>query len=203
MHDTNDWDLRYLSGDTPWTTGHDDRCLRQIIEDFSIAPCRTLEFGCGIGHNARSMAKMGFDVVGVDISPTAINEARQMTPEGLSVDFYVADILDGPVSAEPFDFVFDRGCMHCFDSDEGRLACSDAVEENLTPGGLWLTLAGNADGPDMTPGPPRLTAREVTRAIEPCFEILLMKRAWFDSENAPMMWACLSRKRETISSETP
>jgi methylase of polypeptide subunit release factors len=44
----------------------------------AIAPGRTLEIGCGTGINAIYLAQHGFEVVGVDISPLAIENARGM-----------------------------------------------------------------------------------------------------------------------------
>jgi len=195
MTEKHDFEERYLEGDPPWDTGRPDRGLGQTIALHSIRPCKVLEFGCGTGQNAIYLAGLGFDVTAVDISETAIKRAMEGLVRGLEVNFQVANIIDGPIEGGPFEFVFDRGCLHSFDTPSGRMACSKAVAENLADGGLWLTMAGNGDDPDTMSGPPRLTGREILEAVEPSFEVLELKRSRFDSDNAPLIWSCLSRKR--------
>lgn len=196
MTEQKDWDRRYVEGDIPWETGREDRVLRGYLDECGIAPCRALEFGCGTGLNAILLARRGFDVTAVDISPAAIAAAEENLPADLDVAFLAADILDGPVAGAPFGFALDRGCLHSFDTADDRRRCARAVAENLGAGGWWLSMIGSADGPDISPGPPRLTAAEVAAAVEPAFAIHLLKRDRYDSENAPMIWVCLAQKRE-------
>jgi SAM-dependent methyltransferase len=50
--------------------------LVAMIESHAIEPGRTLEVGCGTGTNAIYVAEHGFDVVGGDVAPVAIEKAR-------------------------------------------------------------------------------------------------------------------------------
>ena len=43
---------------------------------------RAVDFGCGTGRTARLLRSLGFEVTGVDISPSMIARARQLDPEG-------------------------------------------------------------------------------------------------------------------------
>ena len=43
---------------------------------------RVLDFGCGTGRSSRFTRKLGFDVVGVDISKDMVKKARQLDPSG-------------------------------------------------------------------------------------------------------------------------
>ena len=71
------WNDRYASGEPlPWDTGTPDPVLVEMIESHAIVPGRALEVGCGTGTNAIYLADHGFDVVGVDISPLAVDNAR-------------------------------------------------------------------------------------------------------------------------------
>src|SRR5215471_15277880 len=71
------WNERYASGEAlPWDTGTPDPLLVDMIESRAIAPGRTLEIGCGTGTNAIYLGQHGFEVVGVDISPLAVEAAR-------------------------------------------------------------------------------------------------------------------------------
>jgi hypothetical protein len=61
---------------------------------------------------------------------------------------------------------------------------------------LWLSLIGSTEGPPREVGPPRLSAREVTLAIEPAMEIIELRSAEFGGIDAKA-WFCLSRQRTT------
>jgi ubiquinone/menaquinone biosynthesis C-methylase UbiE len=59
------------------------------------------------------MAKQGFEVYGIDISPTAIEIARsRCQKQGFTCNFITGDAVKMNYLAEFFDFVFDRGCFH-------------------------------------------------------------------------------------------
>jgi len=64
----------------------------KLIEQLGVK--RVLELGCGLGYFTRQIAALGVDVLGLDISETAIARARSMHP---GCRFQVGDILDGEV----------------------------------------------------------------------------------------------------------
>lgn len=51
-----------------------------------------LDVACGRGRHSRSLATMGFDVTGIDISPESIQEAKAIQSEGENLHFYVHDM---------------------------------------------------------------------------------------------------------------
>ena len=54
---------------------------------------RVLDVATGEGRNAVWMARQGCEVVGIDISPLAIDKARRLAAEaGVQVAFQVADV---------------------------------------------------------------------------------------------------------------
>ncbi len=56
-----------------------------------------LDAGCGVGRHALGLARRGYVVEGVDLSPRLIDEAQQVADEeGLAVSFRVGDILELP-----------------------------------------------------------------------------------------------------------
>jgi SAM-dependent methyltransferase len=65
-------------------------------------PRRTLEVGCGEGRVARDLAARGYDVVGLDVSPTLVDAARAEDPDG---EYVVADAGDLPFADESFELV--------------------------------------------------------------------------------------------------
>lgn len=65
-----------LSGHVPWDPGKYDRHLSRIVRRFGVEPCRVLNPGCGNGKSAVWPARQGFEVIGIDLSPAAIFQAR-------------------------------------------------------------------------------------------------------------------------------
>jgi SAM-dependent methyltransferase len=141
------------------------------------------------------MAERGFDVLGVDVSPLAVERAHaKMEGGALRCRFTAWDFLAGPTPTAPFQFVFDRGCFHVFDELDERRRFAEQVAHSLGPGGLWLSLIGSIEGPPREVGPPRRSALEVMLAIEPALEIVELRSAEFRDNNAKA-WFCLSRHR--------
>jgi SAM-dependent methyltransferase len=189
------WNESYASGMLPWDTGQPEPLLVEFVTSGAVTPSPTLEIGAGTGTNAIWMAERGFDVLGVDVSPLAVErahakmEGRALRCRFAALDFLAASPLDGR-----FQFVFDRGCFHVFDEPGERERFAAQVAAALAPGGLWLSLIGSTEGPAREVGPPRRSAREVTLAIEPALEIVELRSAEFRGNNANA-WFCLSRRR--------
>jgi len=189
------WNDNYASGEPlPWDTGVPDPMLVEMIESRAIATGRTLEVGCGTGTNAIYLAQHGFEVVGVDISPIAVEHAR--TKANGRCRFETVDFLNEPPPGGPFHFVFDRGCFHTFDEDDERARFAENVAAALDVGGVWLSLIGSTEGPPREAGPPRRSAREIMQAVEPSMEILQFSSREFGVCGEHLKaWLCLSRKR--------
>lgn len=192
-----DWNEHYAEGHIPWDSGKPDPALIEAVKNATIPAGRTLEVGCGTGTNALWLAARGFDVLGVDVSPLAIERATLKKDDTVrACRFEVRDFLKDPPKG-PFDFVFDRGCFHVFDEPEVRARFAARVAGVLTPKGLWLTLIGSTEGAPRDVGPPRRSARDISSAIEPALEIVELRSIDFDPhlDAPPPAWLCLSRLR--------
>lgn len=190
--------MRYLTGDLPWDTGRHDKNLERAIRDGTIAPCRALELGCGTGTNALWLAAQGFDVTAVDISATALDDARKKAQQAEGeMHFMNVDIREQPLPGGPYDFAFDRGCFHSSRGEEERDLFVRRVHTSLSPGGQWLSLIGSTDAPPRDGAPPQLSAGQIAAHVETLFEIRSLCATHFDSDQpAPAAaWACLMRKR--------
>ena len=108
-----------------------------------------LDIGCGLGDNAIYLAKNGYKVTGLDISPTALITAeRRARDAGVDVKFAVADStkLDG--YTDTFDTVVDSGMFHCLD-DDGKRSYAAAVHRASRPGAtLLLSCFSDANPPN-------------------------------------------------------
>lgn len=193
-----DWNERYRTGDLPWDTDEPDPHLVDLVRSETVETGRVLEIGSGTGTNTLWLASQGFDVLGIDLSPRAI-ELAQAKAAGASGRhaFAVLDFLADDPPAGPFDFVFDRGCFHVFDEPTDRARFAERVAALLRPEGQWLSLIGSTEGPEREHGPPRRSARDITRAIEPRLEIASLHTIRFhaDLPSPAQAWLCLSRRR--------
>ncbi len=189
------WNESYASGQLPWDTGQPEPLLVEFVTSGAVTPGPTLEIGAGTGTNAIWLAERGFDVLGVDVSPVAVERAHaKMDGRALRCRFAAWDFLAAPLPDGPFQFVFDRGCFHVFDEPGERQRFAAQVAAALAPGGLWLSMIGSTEGPPREVGPPRRSAREVALAIEPVLEIVELRSAEFQGHDAKA-WFCLSRQR--------
>lgn len=190
------WNESYASGQLPWDTGQPEPLLVEFVTSGAVTPGPILEIGTGTGTNSIWMAEQGFDVLGVDVAPLAVERAQaKMEGRALRCRFAAWDILATPLPDGPFQFVFDRGCFHVFDEPGERQRYAAHVAAALAPGGLWLSMIGSTEGPPREVGPPRRSAREVTLAIEPALEIVELRSAEFAGHGAKA-WFCLSRQRK-------
>ncbi len=184
---------------TPWDIGKPDFNLIEIVTKMPIKPCKALDIGCGSGDNSIWLAQHHFQVIGIDISETAIEKAREKALKAkVQCIFGVANFIKNKIEGTPFGFVFDRGCFHLFNSREERKRFAENVFNCLEKNGLWLTIVGNADEQRQGPGPPQRTARDIVNSVESYFEILSLISSHFGSNrpNPPRAWVCLMRKRE-------
>jgi SAM-dependent methyltransferase len=192
-----DWDSYYQSGAAPWETKYPSTELRRVIAEEKLQPCRTIELGCGTGINAVWLAQQGFEVTAVDISPRAIEKARERAAAaGVKIRFAVADVLDLKEVSEPYAFFFDRGCYHVVREFDVQ-AYLRTLRQLTVPGSLGLVLTGNARE-TYEDGPPIVTEEELRAELPPVFEIIQLREFYFDrleeSDIRYPAWSCLVRR---------
>jgi len=191
------WNDHYRDGNLPWDTGRASSELLRVVAARSIQPGRVLDVGCGTGSNSVWMAGQGFEVVGIDLAPLAIERAEERArAAGVSVRFAVADVLQLPDLGGPFDFFFDRGCYHAV-RRESPGAYAQAVARQLAAGARGLILAGNAREPHV-PGPPVVSEQELRDELGVAFQILDLHEFRFDeAPGVPQQflgWSCFVEK---------
>jgi ubiquinone/menaquinone biosynthesis C-methylase UbiE len=119
-------------------------------------PCRVVDVGCGEGRLARDLQRLGYEVVGVDGSPTLIAAARAADPEGR---YEVADAADLPLSAASADLV--TAFMSLQDVDDIDTAVRE-IARVLVPGGRLRSAIVH---------PINSAGRFPTRELDAVFEI--------------------------------
>ena len=98
---------------------------------------RVLDMACGTGRHSHELARRGFDVVGVDISPDllAIAEA-DAEAESLEVSFLAADLRRLDFDQE-FDFILNLndGAIGYFETEEENHRTFEVIAAALRSGG--------------------------------------------------------------------
>ena len=198
MSEQEHWESRYTAADPPpWDSGRVSAELVRRVADAKISPCRAVELGCGTGINAVWLAHRGFDVTAIDISPTAVQRARQRaTDAGVAVRFVEADVTALPDLGPPFDFVFDRGCYHAVRRGNAG-GFVRALDQITAAGALGVVLTGNAKEP-RKPGPPAVSEATIRAELGRFFEIVSLEEFRFDQDEPDghrhLGWSVLLRK---------
>lgn len=163
--DCMDWEHRYRTGDTPWDKGAAAPPLLEWLRERGALYGSILVPGCGNGNDVRALAAAApvAEIVGLDIAPSAIDQARQYPCTGKEI-YRIADLFDLPADlANRFDWVFEHTCF-CALEPARRADYVRAIAGALTGEGALLAIFFlNPWDPGAAPaegGPPFGTSRE-------------------------------------------
>ncbi|MGK8503994.1 class I SAM-dependent methyltransferase [Nocardia asiatica] len=154
------WNTVYDNDTAPWVIGEPQPAVVALEREGAITG-RVLDPGCGAGEHTILLTRLGYDVRGIDMSPSAVAYARANAAEqGVpGAAFEVADALtlgdqpdlagDPPGSAPAFDTIVDSALFHVFGTeDEARAAYVRNLHAVCKPGGTVHVLALS----DVEPG---------------------------------------------------
>ncbi len=134
------WEASYAAGHRqlyPWDAVV-SFVFRYAPKERAREKVRILEVGCGTGSNLWFAAREGFEVCGIDGSPSAIAYARErFARDGLIGDFRVATFDDLPFDDDSFELALDRASLSCVGHAAGRAAVAE-VARVLCPGGFFF-----------------------------------------------------------------
>jgi len=89
-----------------------------LCQKYLSAGSRILDLGCGCGHASTTLARLGYKVVGADISDAMIAQARR-NAEDMNLqencDFMVADFADSKDTLGSYDGLIALGFIEYFD----------------------------------------------------------------------------------------
>lgn len=191
------WDGVYremAEEELPWNAGAPDSDLVTLIESGKIPKGRALDLGVGPGHDAAFLAKSGYQVTAVDISPAAIRLAKKTArAAGVEdkINFLEADILHMRTPSEAFGFIYDRGCFHIFPRIQRPLYMA-RINRAFSSGGIFM-IRTFSDKVPPGPGPHRFTKAELLENFEG-FELLSIKESVFEGPRRPEAWLAVFRK---------
>lgn len=100
---------------------------------------RALDLGCGRGQFTPELARRGWQAVGIDYVPAAVQAANSRGTQG--VTYVVGDVTSlAAADLGRFDFFLDIGCFQGLDADQRR-ASGESVSALAEPGATILMLA--------------------------------------------------------------
>ena len=155
---------RYRSGNTPWDSGiSPPELMEAVTGPDALAPGRMLDIGCGTGTNCLTLARLGWQTVGVDFAPLAIERANQkaaavadeIAQAGGSVNFRQGDVTQLAPPDERYTLLLDLGCLNGV-LPSLRVHYARVVAQQAMPGALFLLYAhfpevGRIHPPGCTP----------------------------------------------------
>ena len=150
--DSEYWDELYLKGEDGWELGAPVPPLARYFADKRLDNQRALVVGCGRGHEARLLATIGAEVIGLDLSQRAIEAAQELTSPGTSVRFVRGDLFALRGEPSEYHLVLEHTC-YCAIDPERRDEYVDAIADALLPDGLLVGLFyahGRPGGPPFT-----------------------------------------------------
>ena len=167
-----DWDESYKHGllGLPWELGRPRPQLVRLIEEGKVHPLgRALDICCGAGTNTIYIASKGFTVTGIDISPKAIEIAREKAKAaGVNLRLDVGNSVHLPYKDGEFSFVYDMGCFHHIHIED-RAAYIKGVQRVLRKGGAYFVICfSRENGPAWN----HFTENQLRDIFSPFFKIL-------------------------------
>ncbi len=206
-------EMEHVYSETPpadilWNIESPPKALVALVESGQVQPCKTIDLGCGAGNYAVYLASVGFDVTGVDISPSAIALAEANAKKnGVICRFMAADILGGLAEiTESFAFAYDWALLHHV-FPENRKRYVETVHRLLAPGGKYLSVCfSEKDAGFGGTGQFRTTSigttlyfsseDELRVLFNPYFEVTTLKTIQVEGKQEPhlMNWAFMEKK---------
>lgn len=135
LHRLNAFRVGYIRTRVAQALGRDPESARPF------AGVRVLDLGCGGGILSESVARLGAEVVGVDVTEKNLRVARMHAGEsGLDIAYRLADVSALAAAGETYDLVLNMEVVEHVDALPEFLAASARL---VRPGGLMLVATIN------------------------------------------------------------
>lgn len=190
IEDAIRWNQRYDNQPRGWFSN--PRSF--LVENMRLLPDRglALDLAMGVGQNAALLIEHGLDVIGVDISSTAVRQAKAKSPRLMAV---IADLEHFHLPSARFDVILNFYYLQRRNFSE--------FARMLKPGG-WLvfetlTLAMQSIKPDIEPEH-LLSEGELMQAFKD-WDIIVYREGWVTSDhgNQKAIASLIARRPERLS----
>jgi methyl halide transferase len=171
------WERRYQEHQDRWDLGCPAPPFINLLASAQAPqPGRIAVLGCGSGQDAMLFSEQGFDVIGLDFAPSAIERARTSSKaRELKAQFLQRNIFElEPEFLHSFDYVLEHTCF-CAIDPIFRSQYVQVVRNLLRPNGQLIALFythHKLDGPPFGVKPRTILDEFITY-----FEIISFKPA--------------------------
>ncbi len=153
MHQGSAWDREYKN---PKLVTKNDGPQADILrflkflkkeQKYKVEDKVVLDLGCGTGRNSNYLAENSNEVIGIEISKTALSIAKERAQDlGLKVDYRLGDIGEHyDIPEVTIDVVLDVTSSNSLD-EEGREIYLNEVNRVMKKGGYFFVRALAKDG---------------------------------------------------------
>ena len=164
----------------PWDSSVTPPELFEFIRTHAAG--RAIDLGCGTGTNIITLAKAGWEVMGIDFAGRAIQLAkRKLKIAKIKARVLTGDVTNFRVDSQ-FDLALDIGCFHSLNNKADYLS---QLEKILAPGGSWLMYGFLKPVPTIPS--PGLAEADLEMIADRKFH-LLSRRDGFDLRERPSAW---------------
>jgi SAM-dependent methyltransferase len=146
------WDSRYAGQERVWS-GNPNPQL--VAETQDLPPGRALDAGCGEGADSVWLARRGWQVTGIDISPVALARARQqadLIDSALRIDWRAEDLLSWVPAPRAYDLVSVQFLQL---PPAARTPLFRRLADSVAPGGMLLIVGHHPSDLETTARRPR------------------------------------------------
>jgi SAM-dependent methyltransferase len=169
--------------------GPTQKILLNLIESGIIKKGKALDLSCGTGKNAEFLIENGFEVDGVDLCYSLLENRQDQ--QGIKL----------PFKKEEFDFIFDLGCFE-FVNIEDKPPLIHLVYDLLKDGGLFLLVYPLSDNLSI---PNLLREKQDLAYLTDYFKIKIIQHIPYIGLNDQVQYlnVVLLEKREELEPPEP
>ena len=110
----------------------------KYIQQFATPGCKILEIGAATGKYSIVLAKMGYDVTAVDLTPNNIKILKQNAKGIKNLKAFVGDALNLNFKDNQFDIVLNFGPMYHLYTEKDKLTAINETIRVAKPNGICM-----------------------------------------------------------------